>query len=575
MSVAVGWFIGKRMSPAIGQWNKAIQIRVSETAAMLVHAKSVKMMGLEPVITRFLNGLREKEIAASMPARRVRIMNVMSYPINYWFTPFIALVGAVKLTVWKGGVDPVGVWVALSFMTHIRRPMWFLLQGWGIVGAANACIQRIQEFLLQEERVDIRQLMDASASNEMTSNYPSEMAQDVVLEKTDTAGTEKVSAAFTDDETFRPCISLQNVSVSAKETGRFVLKDLNFSIPERRLTLVVGPVGAGKSVLTRALIGEIIPTGSIYVSSLKMAYCDQNTWLPDSSIQDAITMHSDLDKPRYDTIIEACALESDIRDLGGDHVRIGSNGSKLSGGQRQRVALARAIYSSYPILVVDDVLSALDKRTAMHVFKSVFDTDGILKREGRAVVMVAHERAWVPSADQIVVLGANGSPAEVYRGKDAIAAFAETEGAIISTKYLAPQEEEKKSPAAADRTLEYAREDEKRPAYKLDMSLYRYLYNSVPTTLVVVSILFVMIYGFGERCPELYVRLWSGYAPTKTDYVWGMFGLMFVSIGLARFNGSVFQLRVVPKISRQTHATFTRAVFGYVCSSLIGSIFQG
>lgn len=561
MSVAVGWFIGKRMNPAIGQWNKAIQNRVSETAAMLVHAKAVKMMGLEPVITRFLNGLREQEISASMPARKVRIMNIMSYPINYWFTPFIAFAGAVKLTVWKSGV-----WVALSFMTLIRRPMWYLLQGWGIVGAANACIQRIQEFLLQEERVDVRELTDFSANKEMPLNDLYGQHGDIVTDKADKTVTEKGSASFVDDKTCCPCISLHNVSVSAKETGRFVLKDLNFSIPERKLTLIVGPVGAGKSVLTRALIGEITLTGSIYVSSLKMAYCDQNTWLPDSSIQDAVTMHSELDKTRYDTIIEACALGSDIRDLGGSHVRIGSNGSKLSGGQRQRVALARAVYSSCPILVVDDVLSALDKRTAMHVFNSVFDTHGILKREGRAVVMVAHERAWISSADQVVVLSASGGPATVHTGKDAIDAFAETEGASISTKYLAPPEDEKEASAAPDRTLEYAREDEKRPAYKLDMSLYRYLYSSVPTTLVVVSILFVMIYGFGERCPELYVRLWSGYAPHKTDYVWGMFGLMFVSIGLARFNGSVFQLRVVPKISRQTHATFASAVFGYVCS---------
>lgn len=551
------------MGPAIGQWNKAIQERVSETAAMLVHAKAVKMMDLESVITRFLNGLREQEIASSMAARKIRILNIMSYPINYWFTPFIALVAAVKLTVWKGGLDPVGVWVALSFMNTIRAPMWFLLQAWGIVGAVNACVVRIQDFLLQEERVDIRQLTDFSTSDKLHLNDPPENTGAGSKEKTDNA-TELESTALINGDVCSPCISLQNVSVPAKETDRFVLKDLTFSIPERKLTLIVGAVGTGKSVLTKTLIGEITPTGTIYVSSLKMGYCDQNTWLPDSTIQDAITMHAELDKTRYNAVIEACALESDIRDLGGSQVSIGSNGSKLSGGQRQRVALARAIYSSCSIIVADDVLSALDKRTAMHVFKEVFDTDGLLKREGRAAIMVAHERAWLSSADQVVVLKANSSPATVYQGRDAIDAFAKTEGATIDMNYLAPLEEKKESSGVVDRTLEYARQDEKQAAYKLDISLYRFLYNSVPTPLVVASIVFVMIYGFGERCPELYVRLWSGYSPQKTDYVWGMFGLMFVSIGLARFNGSVFQLRVVPKISRQTHDTFTGSVFGYV-----------
>lgn len=422
--------------------------------------------------------------------------------------------------------------------------------------------QRTQEFLVQDERVDIRQVKDFAATSEAT-----------VDEKGEKCVTETQQLSLAQDGVMcSPCLVLENVSVAAKEAEGFVLKDLSFSIPTNRLTIIIGPVGSGKSVLAKTLIGEIEPTGSIYASSLQMAYCDQNTWLPDGSMQDAITMHMglELDEARYNAVIEACALGIDIQELGGSQTRIGSNGSKLSGGQKQRLALARALYSSCPIIVADDVLSALDKRTSMHVFKAVFAGDGMLNRQGRTAILVAHERAWLSSADQVVSLHCNGQPAAVYQGQEAIRVFSETEGVEISASYLAHGEEEKPSDKsdAPDIVLEEALEAEELSAYKPDLSLYRYLFRSVSIILVIVYVSLTMIWGFAQRGPELYIRLWAGLAPQKTDYVWGMFGFMFVSMILSLFSAGVFAFSLTPKIARQTHATFTQSVFGATLSFL-------
>ena len=71
---------------------------------------------------------------------------------------------------------------------------------------------------------------------------------------------------------------------------------------------------------------------------------------------------------------------------------MGESGIQLSGGQKARVGLARAIYSRAPILLLDDVLSAVDAHTAAHVWNHVITT-GL--REGVAVVLITHQLQYI------------------------------------------------------------------------------------------------------------------------------------------------------------------------------------
>lgn len=180
-----------------------------------------------------------------------------------------------------------------------------------------------------------------------------------------------------------------------------VLSNITMTVPNG-LTVVVGKVGAGKSALLQALLGELDQlSGTSHIPNEMIGYCAQTPWLQSMSIRDNILFSSPYDEARYKRVLDACALLPDLSNFThGDQSFIGENGIGLSGGQKARVALARAVYSSSRILILDDPLSALDHNTAESVVNKCFSGPLML---GRRVVLVTHRVSLVRQlADQIV-----------------------------------------------------------------------------------------------------------------------------------------------------------------------------
>ena len=182
-----------------------------------------------------------------------------------------------------------------------------------------------------------------------------------------------------------------------------VLSDINLTV-SRGLTVVCGRVGAGKTALLQALLGELDRLSGVSETPNEMVgYCSQTPWLQSMSIRDNILFSSAYDDSRYKQVLEACALLPDLANFKhGDLSFVGENGIGLSGGQKARVALARAVYSTARILYLDDPLSALDHNTAETIVRRCFS--GPLM-QNRTVVLVTHRTTLVRHiADQIVHL---------------------------------------------------------------------------------------------------------------------------------------------------------------------------
>ncbi|KAG7167512.1 Multidrug resistance-associated protein 1-like 3, partial [Homarus americanus] len=180
-------------------------------------------------------------------------------------------------------------------------------------------------------------------------------------------------------------------------------ENINLDVKESSLVAVVGTVGAGKSSLCSAILGEMEKqSGRVNIKG-SIAYVSQQAWIQNSTLENNILFNYKKDDDRYNSCIRACALVSDLEMLpGGDQTEIGEKGINLSGGQKQRVSLARAVYADTDVYLLDDPLSAVDSHVGKHIFEQVIGPEGLLK--GKTRILVTHGITYLPQVDKIVVL---------------------------------------------------------------------------------------------------------------------------------------------------------------------------
>ncbi|XP_022081016.1 ATP-binding cassette sub-family C member 8-like isoform X2 [Acanthaster planci] len=185
------------------------------------------------------------------------------------------------------------------------------------------------------------------------------------------------------------------------------LNNIELDIPMGKLTMIIGQVGAGKSSLLSALLGEMITVsgGVQWNRNCRcVAYGAQKPWLLNATLKDNVLFGNSYDKKRYKKVISACSLQPDIDILpAGDQTEIGEKGINLSGGQKQRVSVARAMYSENNIVILDDPLSALDAHVGSRLFKKGIE-GFLMKKSKRTVILVTHQIKYAERADLIVYM---------------------------------------------------------------------------------------------------------------------------------------------------------------------------
>ena len=277
-------------------------------------------------------------------------------------------------------------------------------------GAAGS-FQRIQEFLQAEDRHDTRITggrgsadMISTGSTKQGSSFTDQEKVKIISEVASTNSANDVQNAFT----------VRNASFGWTKEKPKLLSDINLNILKGKLVIVVGPVGCGKSTLLKGLLGEVPESeGFIEVLSSEIAFCDQTNWHMNGTISESIIGMSSMDHTWYQSVIQACALNEDLKQLPkGDDTQIGSSGTALSGGQSQRIALARAVYANKRIILLDDTLTGLDATTEHKVFHNLLGQEGLLKKSNTTVVLVSSSSKRLPYADLIVALDADGKITE-------------------------------------------------------------------------------------------------------------------------------------------------------------------
>uniref|UniRef100_A0A8C3KPB6 ABC-type glutathione-S-conjugate transporter n=1 Tax=Calidris pygmaea TaxID=425635 RepID=A0A8C3KPB6_9CHAR len=181
------------------------------------------------------------------------------------------------------------------------------------------------------------------------------------------------------------------------------LRRIDLTVPQGSLLAVVGQVGAGKSSLLSALLGELEKTDGCVTMKGIAAYVPQQAWIQNASVEDNILFGKEMDETWFNRVIDACALQPDLECFpAGQKSEIGEKGINISGGQKQRVNLARAVYQKASIYLLDDPLSAVDAHVGQHIFEHVLGPNGLLKDKTR--VLVTHTVNILPQVDNIVFL---------------------------------------------------------------------------------------------------------------------------------------------------------------------------
>lgn len=473
-------------------WMAGVQKRVGLTATVIASMKNLKISGLSAAVRDFVQRLRVEELAAGARFRKIAIIAAL-----FGFTPLL-ISPPLTLAFAQRTLDASRMFTSLAYLLLLTNPLSQVFQSVPQLLSGLACLGRIQAFLECETRHDFRQIL---ADIELNSEK---------------APTDALALSDPNSDREHPIV-IKNGDFSW-EADKLALRGINTKISKSSLTIVIGPVGSGKSTFCKALLGEIPFSGGSVTLSTRLphvGFCDQTAFLSNGSIRANIIGFSPFDDERYTEVIEATALAFDLATLPqGDRTNVGSDGITLSGGQKQRVSLARALYLQSDMLVLDDVFSGLDADTEERVFRQVFGPDGLLRRRRSTVVLCTHSIRHLPAADHIIALG-NGEVVEQgtfeqlmagqgYVQRLGLKSSSDSDASserVVSKKNVRDSEPPTVQLAVTNTTTQAPDGDEARRAG--DKKVYKHYFKSMGIFPAACSLLFAALLGFFNNFPTV------------------------------------------------------------------------
>ena len=332
-------------------FNVYVSKRYSDTQDELMKTRDQKMA----VMTEALQGIRQIKFSAEEQQWQDKIVKKRNQELKTQWRAFCldsvligiwilgpVMLGAVSLTVFailNGSLSPSVAFTTLTVMGSMEASLAVLPELISDGLEALVSINRIDEYLRAPEREDY-----------ITTGL--------------SIAFDKASVAWPSDS-------------QEKDNERFILRDADLHFPSKKLSVISGQTGSGKSLLLAAILGEAdkisgkisVPEApavrdrhdykankSDWIIESAIAFVAQIPWIENATIKNNILFGLPFDSGRYKKIVNCCALEKDLDMLpDGDQTDIGANGINLSGGQKWRITFARALYSRAGILILDDI----------------------------------------------------------------------------------------------------------------------------------------------------------------------------------------------------------------------------
>ncbi len=197
-------------------------------------------------------------------------------------------------------------------------------------------------------------------------------------------------------------------------SGKSVLRGVNFSLKPGEKLAIVGESGAGKTTIVNLLLGFYRPLkGEVLIDGIKVEEYDlkwlrkrigmvtQDVLLFNESVRKNIAYGMDSVKDEeLEAVTKAAHIHDFISSLPSKYdTRLSEKGVNFSLGQRQRISIARAIIKNPRILIFDEATSSLDSESEKKIQEALEEIT-----KGRTTVIIAHRLSTVKMANKIIVI---------------------------------------------------------------------------------------------------------------------------------------------------------------------------
>ena len=288
--------------------------------------------------------------------------------------------------------------LAATAVIHGNMTLGMMLAVQYIIGQLNSPVEQLIQFIYSWQDVSI----SLDRMNEIHT-------------ETNEENVERTHTAYTDKTTEGHSLTIKDLSFKYDiYSPKDILSDINLSIPNGKVTAIVGASGSGKTTLVKLLLGFYEPlNGSIQIGNANLSEYNLGWWRSQCG---AVMQEGYLFS---DTIARNIAISDDEPDIErirhaarvaniADYIEalplayntmIGQDGQGISQGQRQRILIARVVYKNPMFVFLDEATNALDANNERAITENLSEF-----YKGKTVVVVAHRLSTVRDADQIVVL---------------------------------------------------------------------------------------------------------------------------------------------------------------------------
>ena len=265
-----------------------------------------------------------------------------------------------------------------------------------IVGQLNSPVEQLMSFIysLQDVRISLERI------NEIHKKQGEDSSENLIKEFADNANKS---------------IIINNIDFKYDiHALRKTLDDISFTIPEGKITAIVGASGSGKTTLIKLMLGYYsVLEGEICIASSNLNNYNLKWWRKQCGVvmQDGVIFSEsiarniavddgEIDEERLKKAAKISNIYAYIMGLPLKfNTKIGKDGIGLSQGQKQRILIARAVYKNPQFIFLDEATNALDAKNERAIVENLNEF-----YKGRTVVVVAHRLSTVKNADQIIVL---------------------------------------------------------------------------------------------------------------------------------------------------------------------------